>query len=281
MIAIADSGSTKTDWAIIDQNGMVKRVQTSGLNPYFLNENSMLDVLEKDLLPFIDHKAIKKVYFYGAGCAAQDKSALVSNVLSTFFINAIFDVSTDITGVLNAIDSKAEGIAAILGTGANSCKFSGRKLIQQAPSLGYILGDEGSGAYIGKMFIKAYLSGKLPESLRLAFEQKHYVSRELLLDNIYRRNFPNRYLASFCTWIAEYSSEESIDSLIKNSFDGFFRNYITIYPDYSSMPLYISGSVAFYFSDQLKFIAHQYQMKILEINISPIEGLIKFHLKEL
>ncbi len=280
MIAIADSGSTKTDWAIIDLNRTNKRVQTTGLNPYFLNENSILEVLEKDLLPFIDPKSINKVFFYGAGCGAQEKSLLISNVLSTFFINAVCDVSTDIIGVLNAIDSKHEGIAAILGTGANSCKFSGNQLIQQAPSLGYILGDEGSGAFIGKMFIKAYLSGKLPEPIKLSFEQKNCVSREILLDNIYRRSFPNRYLASFCPWIASQAGNSFIDNLIKESFYAFFKEYISIYDGFSSLPLYFTGSIAYYFSEQLQFVAHQHQIQIKEITLSPIEGLIRFHLKD-
>ena len=210
MIAIADSGSTKTDWAFISANAYEKRVQTAGLNPYFLAEHEIKDVLEKDLLPFINPKAITHVFFYGAGCAAAEKSAKLNNALSDFFHGAFCNVYTDIEGVINSTNISSNGIAAILGTGANACSFYGTKVLQQAPSLGYILGDEGSGAHIGKAFIKAYLSGYLSSNLLLEFENSHKISREILLDHIYRRSFPNRYLASFCNWIAQHTDDTFI-----------------------------------------------------------------------
>ncbi len=281
MIAVADSGSTKTDWIVFDADGHTKRVQTSGLNPYFTDEHSMQDILEKDLLPFIDPKSVKDVYFYGAGCAAQEKSTMVSNAISVFFENANCSVYTDLDGVLNAIDAPNKGIAVILGTGANSCLFSNTKAIKQAPSLGFILGDEGSGAYIGKMFIKAYLSGELPENIMQSFEKKHFLSREIILENVYRKPFPNRYLASFCNWIGENLNEIMIEKMVLDAFHAFFLNYIKIYPEYRNLPIYCYGSIAHYFSRQLQFVAFQHQTNITEIELSPIEGLMKFHQKDL
>ncbi|MEZ5197915.1 MAG: ATPase [Bacteroidales bacterium] len=277
MILIADSGATKSDWILINRGNEHMRFQLVGMNPYYIDSKQIESIISKDLIPFIDGKAIKKVYFYGAGCSSVYKSMTVEEALIKLFRNAEIHVESDLIGAARALFGSKPGIACILGTGSNSCYYDGSKIVQNITSLGYFLGDEGSGAHMGKTFIKDYLLGNLPEEINARFKKDYNYSRDNILDAIYNLPFPNRYLASFCEFYADNLSNKYIFELITNSFREFFINQIEQYEQHKRVPLCFTGSVAFFFEALLRQIATEFEVKVDKVLRSPINALADFH----
>ena len=277
MILIADSGATKSDWVLLDNNGNEMNFQLAGLNPYYLSTNETIDILNKDLTPFIEAKKIDHIFFYGAGYASPYKSLLLEEALSNVFPNAEIDIESDLLGAARALFGKDEGLACILGTGSNACHYDGEKIVDKIVSLGYFFGDEGSGAHIGKQFIKDYLLGNLGEELVSKYKQKFNYSRDNILDAVYNLPFPNRFLASFSEFFADNISDPYIFELITNSFREFFTNQIEKFPGYKKLPLAFTGSISFYFEPILRQVANEFGIKISKVIQNPIKSLATYH----
>ena len=272
MIIIADSGSTKTDWALIDKSPI--RFSTRGINPVVLNENTVRDILVNELLPNIaDPACVDKIRFYGAGCTVA-KIPVMEQILHDLFPNAHdILVASDMLGAAISVCGSSMGIAAILGTGSNSCLFDGEKIIQNTPCLGYILGDEGGGAVLGKLFLNGILKGTLPASLCQKFFAETGLTQEVIINNVYRGEAPNRFLASMSPFIHANLEVPELRELVVNSFRAFFSKNIRQY-GHPEMPVNFVGSMAFHYESELRQAAELEGFVVGRLIKSPIEGLI-------
>ena len=282
MKLIADSGSTKTDWRLISNKEVIASFQTEGLNPYFKSAEDILTILENEVSPNIkDIAAVLEIHFYGAGCSSVEKNAILENVFQSVFKFAAINIEHDMLGAAIALCGNKKGIAVILGTGSNSCVFDGNKIIVEQNSLGYILGDEGAGSNIGKQLITDFLYQKMPVHISVQLQEHFNLSKEVILDKIYKQPLPNRYLASFLKWIGEHIDEEEyLQQLVLDSFDLFFTKHIINYSNYKDYLIHIVGSVGSYFKEYLHIIAFKHQVKLGRVIKTPIEGLVDFHLKK-
>ena len=278
IVLIADSGATKTDWVIIDFENKPKIVQTIGFNPYFIDTEGIYEELDKNLYPYLNNSLVSEVYFYGAGCSNPTNCGIVKYALEDFFKNATeLSVEHDLMGAARALFGKERGIASILGTGSNSCLYDGSEIIENVPSLGFFLADEGSGAYMGKLLIRDYFFGKLPDKIKNAFDEKYQTSLERILDEVYNKPRPNRYMASFTHFLSDNIDDPHIKGIVKKSFIDFFEVQVIKYTNYKNIPLSAVGSIAFHFQKVLQEVANDYGVEITKILQSPMEGLIEFH----
>jgi N-acetylglucosamine kinase-like BadF-type ATPase len=278
MRLIADSGATKTDWVIIQADNELRSAQTIGFNPYFIGSEGILEELEKNLYPFLDNDKVKEVFFYGAGCSTPKNCDIVSTALEDFFGNADIFVEHDLLGAARALCGHHEGIACILGTGSNSCYFDGKEIRENVASLGFVLADEGSGAYMGKHLIRDFFLGEMPSEISAKFENNYQLTLEKVLDAVYNRPHPNRYLASFTFFLSENIKEPYINDIVKSAFRDFFRFQVTKYSNYKTIPLSAVGSIVFHFMEIFKDIAAENGLTTKKIIQTPIEGLVHYHL---
>ena len=276
MMIIVDSGSTKTHWCLIDENGE-KLIQTLGINPYQMNNEAIQEVLKKELSPYLNGEVVTNVHFYGAGCSTDQKCNLLDTVLQDFFTAANIEVHHDLLGAARALCGREKGIACILGTGCNSCYYDGETITDQIHSLGYVLGDEGSGAYIGKLLIRDYYQGTMPYEIQQPFREDYSPVLENILDRVYNHPQPNRYLASFCPFISKNISHPYLYNLVSSSFDEFFQKHVLKFEEAKTSKIHFLGSVAFHFSDILKESAQKAGLLIGKIYESPIKGLVDYH----
>lgn len=280
MLVVADSGSTKTDWRVYDKSHGIQEIETSGLNPYFLNPQEILAVLEKGLHPYIDKSKVEQVYFYGSGCSHTDKILEIESALSDFFKRAEIAVESDLLGSARALCGDMAGIVGILGTGSNSCVYNGTQIIHQILSLGYILGDEGSGTVLGKKVLKAALSVRMPKNLLLQFKKYYPIEADQALEKIYSEPFPNRFLASFAPFAIEFMKDEWMHKLIRDHLTDFFDQMITVYEDFQAYPLNLSGSIAWHVQPVIEALCIEYKMSLGKVIMRPIEDLMNFHLHQ-
>ncbi|MDD5694294.1 MAG: ATPase [Bacteroidales bacterium] len=277
MIAIADSGATKTDWAFINPKNEITHARTIGFNPYFIKTDGIREELKKNLFPYVNNQLVKEVYFYGAGCSTPINCDIVHSALEDFFLNAEIDVDHDLLGAARALLGKEKGIACILGTGSNSCSYNGSFITENVNSLGYVLADEGSGAYLGKQLIRDFFLNELPEDLKKAFDKKYNYSLENVLNAIYDRPYPNRFLASFSYFLSANLQHEHVRNLIRNAFRAFFKHQVTKYKGYSELPVRALGSVAWHYREFLVGTAMEFGINMDKILQNPIDGLIEYH----
>jgi glucosamine kinase len=280
MILLADSGSTKTDWTLIDtETGNYTAYSTIGFNPYLIDSVSILLELEQMLVPQLSSTDILTIYFYGAGCSTPNKKGIVLEALQKAFPQTqSFFIDHDLLGSARALLGNKKGFAAILGTGANTCIYNGTDCEPNIDSLGYLLGDEGSGCYIGKKLIRDYMRKQMPDALRTRFKERFNIeSHEQVFNTLYNAPRPNRYLASFCKFTDEYTNHPYINQVVSEAFTDFFTQLVSKYPNYTDYSFNCVGSVAFYFKDILTQVAEAHNMKIGRIIQSPMEGLIEFH----
>jgi len=280
MILIADSGSTKTDWVLTEADGHgSKRFSSIGYNPYFTSTDQILASLKKEVLPHTKKIEISEIHFYGAGCSTEERKSIVKNALKAAFPDtALIFVGHDLLAAARALLGKKEGFAAILGTGCNTCLYDGSIILLNIDSLGYLLGDEGSGSYIGRRIVRDFMRGRLDsqmyERFKTLFKIKH---NEEILKALYDSNTPNRYLASFFPLAVEFADNEYVIKLVKTCFEDFFENLVTQYPSYKNYSFNCIGSVAFLFSDILKNVANNYGMQCGLIIKSPLDQLLAYH----
>lgn len=277
-ILIADSGSTKTDWVLLDNNNIIFQYQTIGFNPYFQSSEDIYEEIKTKLIPVLQDQLhnITHIYYYGAGCSTADKVQVIKLGLYLAFGNILSEVNHDLLAAARALCGKEKGIACILGTGSNSCLYDGTDIIENIPSVGYMFGDHGSGATIGKTFVQHYFDKKLPVHLEKAFENAGY-DREVILENVYKKQMPNRYLASITNFISEYNNDSFIKDLIKNCFIDFFEAQVSKYTNAKTLPVNSVGSIGFYYKELLEIAAKEKGFTIGNIIKSPIDGLIKYH----
>jgi glucosamine kinase len=280
-VLVADSGATKTDWRLIHSSNDIRPFQTNGFNPFFIDSIHINTEVDKDLVPYIDSNNIKEVFFYGAGCSSADRCVIVEDALIPLFPNARIEVENDLLGAARALCSASAGIACILGTGSNSCFFDGKNIIENIPSLGFMLGDEGSAAHIGKHVLKEVLTQHAPKEICDLFLKKYGYDRVEILKHIYQKPFPNRFLASFARFASENVSMSFFRELVKKCFDDFFQTQLLRYERCREVPVNFTGSVASVFSDILKEVAAENNITVRKIVQSPIDGLIEYHLNEL
>ncbi len=273
---IADSGSTQCDWVISNKEDVV--FQTKGINPFYQTEEDISQIVS-ELLSGLNIQNIGSVHFYGAGCAFPQKKEMIRNVLSAYFPETLIEVESDLYAAARALCGKESGIACILGTGSNSCFYNGKIIKENVSPLGYILGDEGSGAVIGKIFIGNLLKNQYSRSIYDDFMNYYNTSPEEIMESVYKKLFPNRYLAQFTKFIAKNLEKSEMYDLVFNAFSSFIQRNIKQY-DYMNYPVYFTGSVAFHFDDILRDACLANGIWPGEITQSPMKGLVAFHNRE-
>jgi len=280
MIAIADSGSTKTLWVLSDGKGQEYTFKTIGFNPYFVTRDEVEYCMSAAFPKEVRTKDVTDVYFYGSGCSSCDNYAHLQEALSIFFPKASINIYSDMLGTARALLKHEKGVAAILGTGSNSCFYDGEQITGNAVSLGYILGDEGSGATMGKMFIKKLLEGRLDAELTRQIHEETGETITTVLNSVYKSEHPNRYLANFTKTINKHIDHPQMKEIVSQSFRDFFANYLLIYPDFLKYRIGFCGSIAYHFSgillEELEKIGYS-RDNVLIIN-EVIPELLKYHL---
>ena len=279
MLLVADSGSSKADWILTLSNTEQIPFRTSGINPFFLSEKDIVKIFQNipEILPYTDK--VKEIYFFGAGCSSPDRREQISNALTKVFKNAFVSVDIDIVASIYATTGKSKGICCIIGTGSNITYFDGSKISESKHGLGYILGDEGSGTWLGKQLITSYLYGKMPRDLSEKFAAKYKIDKELILKYVYQQPSPNFYLTSFAPFLSENLSHPFVIDTLKKGFTEFIETNIKSYSDYKEQTCHFVGSIAFHFSDILTELCESNQIKVGKILKHPIDELSQFILK--
>jgi N-acetylglucosamine kinase-like BadF-type ATPase len=274
---IADSGATKAEWCLLN-GGRRKIILTQGISPYFLNAEQIHALLLKELCPFLKKVHIDEVYYYGTGCANPANARAIRKAIHKAFTEAKkVEVTHDLMAAARALCGKQKGLVANLGTGSFCCYFDGRRIAKQIPGIGYILGDEGSGAYLGKKVIQYYLYETFDDDIRARFDAKYVTNRVEILENVYRKPLPNRYLAGFAIFLAENRGHYMIENIIEDGLNDFFFNHLQKYKETSSLPVSFVGGIAYGFQDKVKELCETYKFELGKIIRNPMEGLIDFH----
>lgn len=273
---LADSGSTKTTWCLVSDGSPSLTFRTGGINPFYQTEAGIERELTGNVLPTLPSGGVDAVCFYGAGCIGE-KAAALRRLLARLFPSAqTVDVETDMLGAARALCGHSAGIACILGTGSNSCFYDGTRICANVPPLGFILGDEGSGAVLGKLLVGNVLKRLWPSRLADAFFAYTGLTQEALLDRVYRQPFPNRFLAGLAPFLSARLDEEPVRRLVAGSFRDFLTRNVAQY-DYRTHPVHFTGSVAWHFRALLEEAAHDLGIGLGHVVQSPIEGLVRFH----
>lgn len=275
MILIADSGSTSTNWVLVEHGKSVQSLFTPGINPFYQTPEEIAGEIATLTLN-VKPSSVKAIYFYGAGCVA-DKIEMVKQAIAQSFTQSQIYVESDLVAAARGLLQHEAGIACILGTGSNSCFYDGKDIVSNVSPLGFILGDEGSGAVLGKKFIADCLKNQLPEDLKNKFLTTFGLTANDIINHVYRKPFPNRYLAQFTPFLAENMAEPAIYNLIFDSFTDFFVRNVMQYPNFDEYPVSFVGSIAYYFKDILEVVAFELGITLGEIKQSPLEGLVAFH----
>ena len=282
MILIADGGSTKTNWCLLNKAGRKIYFNTEGYNPYFVTGEYIRNSLKNNLPEHLEVDKILEVYYYGAGCSTQANNNTVTIGMQQVFTTAKVFVNHDLLAACRALLGNEAGFAAILGTGTNTCLYDGSKITLNIDSLGYFLGDEGSGAYIGKRILSDYMKGFMPQKLLKIFYETYGLTNDDIFDHIYNKPLPNRFCAGFSKFIYDHKDEygDYTQSVVDYAFTAFFENLVTHYPDYKKYRLNCIGSVGYSFRDRLSYISDQYEMGVGKIIRSPIDDLVEYHISK-
>ena len=275
MQLIADSGSTKVSWRAICDDGSVKAIETVGINPVFMEDADIEKILNEELVPVIGSK-VDQIFFYGAGIVGGEISAKLERCCGRVFPGSTCEAASDVLAAARALCGHKPGIACILGTGSNSCFYDGEGIAQNVRAGGFILGDEASGAYLGKRLISDFIKGLLPAPIENEFNKRYGLDYLAIVQKVYREPMPSRFLASFSPFIAEFKNHPHMANLLKSSFEEFLRRNIVHY-DYRKYPVNFVGSVAFYYKDILEKAVNAAGMRMGIILKAPIDGLVEYH----
>ena len=278
-ILIADAGSTKTDWAVLAPDGGVSLISTQGINPFMLSADQIVGILQTELLPGMPGIAPAAVYFYGAGCAGAG-IGVVEEALRRLFPATELNVASDLLGAARALCGHGDGIACILGTGSNSCLYLDGDIRANVSPLGFILGDEGSGAVLGRRLVGDVLKKQLPEALCQDFEKEYQLTAADIIHRVYRSPLPNRFLASFAPFLSRHRHEPAVQTLLEEEFARFFRRNVCTYrrPD---LPVHFAGSIARHFQTEVFAAARSLGLQPGRIEAAPMAALIEYHKKAL
>lgn len=279
MILIADSGSTKTDWRLVDTNtGYSLAIQTDGFNPYYQDARQIADTLQRQLLPYVKQAVVKTVFYYGTGCTGPSVNYIIADALQAVLPGLhLVEVNSDMLGAARAAMRQQAGVVCILGTGANACCYDGTNIIRGIQSLGFWLGDEGSGGYLGKTLVRDFFQERLPAELHAAFQNQYALDRATLLENAYQKPFPNRYFASFTPFLTTHPEHPYVANLVTDAFTLFLTTYVRRFPEANQWPVHFVGSIAYYFSDWLQQAVKQTGLTMGRIVKAPADELVDFH----
>ena len=275
---IADSGATKCQWTIVQQNKK-KTITTIGISPYFLSTDEIIQIIQKAFDKKVDCSLMKNVYFYGTGLSNPSNVQTLKKALKKVFHKASLDIQTDLMAIARAACMDQKGVACILGTGSNAGFYNGKKIVKNSPGLGYVLGDEGSGTYLGKKVLQYYLYKTFDEDLMNAFEQKYKTDKSSILNKVYKEPLPNRYIAQFTEFLVDNRGHYMIENIIEDGLNDFFFTHLNKLNESWLYPIHFVGSVAYGFKDVLKQLANTYEFELGKIMKTPSEGLLAYHNK--
>ena len=275
MKLIVDGGSTKTEWILLDGPTVKNRSLTEGFNPNYGDIQNFEDMVSRVETQNLD--ALQAIHYYGTGCGSEKNCQLIKGVLQRHFPDAEITVTHDLMAACHALFGREEGIACILGTGSNSCVYDGKKITQRAVSLGYLVGDEGSGMAIGREVVRSYFYGFMPDGLRQEFAQTYPLALKDFVDHLYHHPQPSRYLASFAKFAGEHQSEPFVHDLVKGCFKAFVEAFVLRYENCKTMKISFVGSVAYHFQDILKETLDDFGFALGEVIASPADGLIRYY----
>ncbi len=281
MILVADSGSTKCDWILIDSQSNQHKTNSMGFNPFFHDTDLVYsELMQNDL--FSEYRnQVSEVYFYGAGCSSEARNTIIANGLKRVFSSAnTVLVDHDLKGAALATSQGDKGISCILGTGSNSCYFDGTNAIEKVPALGYILGDEGSGSYFGKIMLSEWLYHRMPKKIAEDFRKEYNLTKEGIFEAVYNKPDPNVYLASFSHFISKHIDHLYFKEMVYNGLDKFVNIHVLCYENYKDVPVHFVGSIAYYFKEVLQEVAIKYSFTVGKIEKRPVEPLAQYHLNQ-
>ncbi|MCW1734332.1 ATPase [Anaerorudis cellulosivorans] len=274
-ILIADSGATKTDWCVAKNGEILFRFTGKGISPVYQSEDEITEEIQKNVYPLLKNRPIDAVYFYGSGCIPE-KTAVVRNAIYQSLPVETIEVYSDLVGAAHALCGHEAGIACILGTGSNSCEWDGETIVKHIPPLGFILGDEGSGAVFGKLLVSDALKNRLSPGLKEKLLEQYGLSQAIIIDRVYKQPFPSRFLASFSPFILENIEDPTIRRIVDTNFSDFFERNVMQY-HYRENKVNFVGSIAFHYADYLKETADSKGIRIGTIYASPMEGLVGYY----
>lgn len=280
MILLADSGSTKTDWGLVENGKLVKRLRTSGMNPFQMSEEAITEEIKTHLVPELPGTVLDEVHFYGAGCTKEKQPIVERALRANLTINGECEVASDMLGAARGICGHKPGIACILGTGSNSCSYDGKNLVKNVSPLGFILGDEGSGAVLGKLLVGDVLKNQMPEAITKRFFEKYKLTSAEIIDRVYRQPKPNTFLASFVPFLEENIDELKIYNLVKESFRSFLRRNVMQYDGWQTLPIGFNGSIAKIYKKPLLEALEEEGMHLGRIIQAPMEAMVEYHVEK-
>jgi glucosamine kinase len=274
---IADSGATKTHWVLLDGRKKSIEFYSPGFNPYYYDREQFRKSLNDALRTNLETDLVKEIHFYGSGVSSEENREIVRNSLSFIFPKVKVSVYHDLHGAAVALLGHEQGIACILGTGSNSCLWNGKEIIANVPSLGYLLGDEGSGTYMGKLLVRDVLIGEADPQIATLFFHENKLDFAGTLDRIYKEKYPNRFFSEQAKFLRKYRDTPYSTEIIIRNFEDFVRVQISKYPGYDKLPVSFTGSVAANFRDLLQEVLKKHSIKMGIIMKEPMEGLLRYH----
>jgi len=276
MILVADSGSTKTEWKILKDGVPHESIFSSGINPYFLSDKEIYELFLKEIND-LSRYTFRKIYYYGTGCNSDSKNNTVREALKRFFSAGEIFIGSDLLGAARSLCQNEPGIACIMGTGSNSCFYNGSEIISNVSPLGYILGDEGGGAVIGRKLVAGILKKQVPQNVINCFFDTYKLTPAEILENVYMKPFPNRFLGQFARFISSNIEIPELQDIITSCFDDFIRRNVLQYPEAKVLHVHFTGSIAYHFKPFLEDLLTKNNLKRGIITLSPMENLMKYH----
>ncbi|HOK27201.1 MAG TPA: ATPase [Bacteroidales bacterium] len=280
MILIADSGSTKTEWKVIEDGVPGDTYLSSGINPYFLGVEKIVNLLKTEI-PLLENREFNSVWFYGSGCNTEVKKDVIRDALSRFVRAGKIFVESDLLGAARALCQNEPGIACIIGTGSNSCYYDGKEIVSNVAPLGYILGDEGGAAVLGRKLLSAVLKKQVSQEVIDRFFKTYEITPAQILENVYSMPFPNRFLGGFASFISSNIDMPELQEIVRTSFDEFIKRNILQYPQSKELPVHFTGSIAWNFKIFLEELLVKNSLKPGKFLLHPMPELVKFHIKNI
>jgi glucosamine kinase len=276
-ILIADSGATKCEWCVVERGKAKKTIFTLGISPYFLSSHQVEELVRREVFPEVRKFKIEAIFYYGTGCKNPANKTMIKKAIKKVFPDLEVNVDHDMMGAAKSVCLHTKGVACILGTGSGSCFYNGKTIAKSSTGLGYVLGDEGSGAYLGKKVVQYYLYDTFDEELKYRFEEKFKLSSVEILDKVYKQPLPNRFLAGFTAFLAENRGHFMVENIIEDGLNDFFFHHIIKFNESWKYPIHFVGGVSYGFRDVVKDLCSSYELELGTILQNPMEGLIKFH----
>ena len=290
MRLIIDAGSTKTEWILMEGNAVIRRFQTEGFNPNYNDIQTLKTLVETRFIASPDNEipfsrrdksvSLRVVYYYGTGCGSEKNCQAIQEVFHNRFPEAEIHVTHDLMAACHAVLGHERGIACILGTGSNSCVYDGENIVEKAVSLGYLVGDEGSGMHIGRAVVRAYFYGFMPEDLRQSFDATFHLELKDFIQQLYHNEQPSRYLASFAKFACEHQNHPYVHALVKDCFKAFVKAFVCRYSECKTMQVNFVGSIAYHFQTILRECLTEFGLTMGEVIQAPAEGLIRYYQQE-